>query len=88
LPLFEVNPAYDPINFAPRVKIPLLIINGKYDHLFPYETSQLPLLEHLGTPPADLKHVVLETGHSPYGFRNEIIRETLDWLDRYLGPVE
>ena len=39
------------------------------------------------TPPAtDKRHVIYETGHSPPD--NEIIRESLAWLDKYLGPVK
>ncbi|UCG50500.1 MAG: protein kinase, partial [Candidatus Latescibacterota bacterium] len=84
----QVAPPFDPFNFAPRVKIPVLLLNGKYDYLFPYETSQKPLFEALGTPMEDKRLVVYETAHSVHGFRNEMIKETLDWLDRYLGPVE
>jgi hypothetical protein len=39
----------------------------------------------LGTPGKDKRHVVLEPGHVPP--HNEMVKETLDWLDRYLGPV-
>jgi hypothetical protein len=32
--------------------------------------------------------VILEGSHSLLlTARNDVIRETLDWLDRYLGPV-
>jgi len=30
--------------------------------------------------------VITVSGHIPP--RNELIKETLEWLDRYLGPVE
>ncbi len=40
----------------------------------------------LGTPEADKRHVVYESGHHPP--RNESVKETLSWLDRYLGPVQ
>ena len=33
-------PEVDEINFAPRVKVPTLMVNGRYDHFFPLETSQ------------------------------------------------
>ena len=34
----------------------------------------------------DKKHVIYESGHGslPHG---EEVRESLDWLDKYLGPV-
>ena len=78
-------PEVDPIHFAPRVKLPVLMLNGRSDYFYPVETSQEPLFRMLGTPAEDKRHVVFESGHAPP--RNELIRETLDWLDRYLGPV-
>jgi dienelactone hydrolase/predicted Ser/Thr protein kinase len=88
LPTFQMASPFDPINFVPRIKIPVLMLNGKYDYLFPHETSQKPFFEALGTPTEDKRLVVYETAHSMHGFRNEMIKETLDWLDRYLGPVK
>jgi dienelactone hydrolase len=79
-------PEADDLNFASRVTIPVLMLNGKYDYDFPYETSQLPLFRLLGTPPEQKRHVVYETGH--FVPRTQLIREVLDWLDRYLGPVK
>ncbi len=78
-------PEADPFNFAPYVRQPMLMVNGRYDFVFPVETSQRPLFDLLGTPPADKRHVVFETGHVP---PNDLLtKEVLDWLDRYLGPV-
>ena len=78
-------PEADQLNFVSRVRIPILMLNGRYDHFFPVETSQLPLFRLLGTPEKEKKYVVYETGHAPP--RKDVIRESLDWLDRYLGPV-
>ncbi len=78
-------PEVDELHYLQRVEIPLLMLNGKYDFFFPYETSQLPYFELLGTKPEHKKLVVSEAGHSfP---RTEMARETLEWLDRYLGEV-
>ena len=44
-------PEADPVNFAPRVKIPVLMLNGRFDFFFPTETSQEPMFRGLGTPP-------------------------------------
>lgn len=76
----------DQIHFLPRVRSPVLMLNGKYDFFFPYETSQRPFFELLGTPQADKRMIVYEGGHSVPP--TETIKETLAWLDRYLGPVE
>jgi dienelactone hydrolase len=80
------RPEADPINYVTRVKTPTLMLNGKYDTLLPLETSSKPMFELLGTPAADKQQKVYETDHIPP--RNEFIKETLAWLDRYLGPVE
>jgi dienelactone hydrolase len=74
----------DEVHYAPRVKIPVLMLNGKYDFFFPYETSQLPFFELLGTPRPHKKLVVHETSHAfP---RTDLARESLAWLDEHLGP--
>jgi serine/threonine protein kinase/dienelactone hydrolase len=82
---FKVLPEADPMNFAPRVKAPVLMINGRYDFVFPLETCQEPLFRALGSPAADKKHILYDTGHMPAEL--PIMKETLDWLDHYLGPV-
>ena len=79
-------PEIQEINFAPRVKIPTLMINGRYDFIFPVETSQQPLFRFLGTKESDKRYALFDSGHVPA--RNDIIRETLNWLDAHLGPVE
>jgi predicted esterase len=73
------------LSFAPRVKIPTLMINGRYDFIFPVKTSQQPMFRLLGTPEKDKRYALFDSGHVPP--RNDIIRETLNWLDHYLGPV-
>lgn len=78
-------PEVDQINYVTRVKQPTLILNGELDFFFPSETSQRPMFELLGTPPADKKRLVFPGGHSVP--RTEMIKESLDWLDRTLGPV-
>jgi hypothetical protein len=78
-------PEVDPFNFCPRVHQSVLLADGRYDYLFPVETSQDPFFNGLGTPVKDKRHVVFEAGHVPPN--DLLIREVLDWLDRYLGPV-
>ena len=79
------RPEEDAVNFLPRIHMPVLMLSGKYDSVFPYELSQLPFLHLLGTPAADKRHVVFEGGH--FLPRPQMVKESLDWLDRYLGPV-
>ncbi|HET9371510.1 MAG TPA: protein kinase [Vicinamibacterales bacterium] len=84
--LTQVAPEIDEINFAPRVTTPVLMLNGEQDFTFPVETSQKPMFRLFGTPAADKQHVIYDGGHVfPFA---RIIKNTLDWLDRYLGPVK
>ena len=83
-PLPEMNG----VNYAPRVRIPVLMINGRYDYFFPLEASQKPMFNLFGTPAADKRHTLLEASHDVTPLRQTLIRETLDWLDKYLGPVQ
>ena len=80
-------PEIELLNFAPRIRIPTLMVNGRSDFTYRYETSQLPLFHLLG-PPSDRKaHATFEGGHIPLRF-HDVIRTILDWFDKYLGPVE
>ncbi|MBA3639431.1 MAG: hypothetical protein M3541_02475 [Acidobacteriota bacterium] len=79
-------PEIDGINYASRVTAPVLMMNGRHDAIFPYETSQPPLLRLLGTPPDEKRHLVFPGGHSSFGWTNELIKEGLDWLDHRFGP--
>jgi pimeloyl-ACP methyl ester carboxylesterase len=78
-------PEVDPLNFAPHVRQPTLMINGRYDFFFPVETSQLPLYRLLAAPARDKHQIIAEGGHMPP--QDLLVKETIDWLDRYLGPV-
>ena len=78
-------PEVDQINYVPRVTVPTLMINGELDFFFPLETSQKPLYDLLGAPPEHKRYVVYPGSHSaPWA---AVGKETLDWLDRYLGKV-
>jgi dienelactone hydrolase len=79
------QPEVEPINFLPRITVPVLMLNGRYDFYFPVETSQRPFFRLLGTPPQHKRQVISEGGHSVP--RTQLIAEILTWLDRYLGPV-
>jgi dienelactone hydrolase len=81
----ELAPEVDPFNFAPRATQPVLMLNGRDDFMRPVETSQLPLFRMLGAPDKDKRHVLYDAGHAPP--RLPAIKEILEWLDRYLGPV-
>jgi DNA-binding winged helix-turn-helix (wHTH) protein/predicted esterase len=81
-----LHPMIDIVNYAPRIKIPVLMLNGRFDHVFPYEQSQKRLFALLGSAPDKKSHVVLDTGHFAFA-PNTIAMHATDWFDRYLAPV-
>jgi dienelactone hydrolase len=84
--LLPARPEIHSVNYVRRVKVPTLMLNGKYDTTLPFDTNVKPMFDLLGTPAADKKLVAYDTDH--FIPRNELIRETLAWFDRYLGPVK
>jgi formylglycine-generating enzyme required for sulfatase activity/tRNA A-37 threonylcarbamoyl transferase component Bud32/predicted esterase len=79
------RPEVDPFNFLPAVTSPVLMLNGNNDQVFPVETAQKPMFQLLGTPADRKRYQVYEGGH--FVPRTAMIAETLQWFDRYLGPV-
>jgi hypothetical protein len=80
-------PGGDQADFAPRMKKPVLMVNGRYDYVFSVNLAQDPLFNMLGTPPKDKQHIILNTPHDVTEQRPQLIKSVLDWLDHYLGPV-
>jgi dienelactone hydrolase len=78
-------PEADPVNFASRVKIPVLMLNGRFDFFFPTATSQEPMFRSLGTPSEHKRRVVYDTSHTIP--RAELIKEVVGWMEKYWGPV-
>ncbi len=82
-------PEADPYNFLPRVHVPILMVNGDEDFIYPLQTTQLPFLARLGTPDADRKHLIFPGGHEIIGTkRSQIVPVVVAWLDKYLGRVQ
>ena len=87
LSLREARPEANQVNFAPRVTIPVLMLNGRYDFTEPVEIAQVPLFELFGAPEADKRHVIFEdAGHWPLP-KTRVTRETIAFFDKHLGPV-
>jgi formylglycine-generating enzyme required for sulfatase activity/dienelactone hydrolase len=84
----RAQPEVDQINYVTRVNQPVLMLNGRFDAIEPVETAQRPMFELLGTPKDRKKWVVFEDDHGLPAHRNELTREALAWLDRYVGPVQ
>lgn len=79
--LQKSRPEVDQINFASRVVIPTLMLNGRNDFYFPYDTSQKPMFDSLGTPEGQKELRQYDGGHNIP--RVVMIKESLAWLDRY-----
>jgi formylglycine-generating enzyme required for sulfatase activity/dienelactone hydrolase len=79
-------PEVDTPNFLPHVKQPVLMVNGRYDFFCPVQSSQEPFFRLLGSRSDQKKHVLYDSSHNLP--RNEFIKESLHWLDQYLGPVQ
>jgi eukaryotic-like serine/threonine-protein kinase len=79
-------PEVDEFNYVTRVKVPILMLNGRFDMLFPFDQSVKPMFDMLGTAKESKRLVIWETDHRLDA--NEYMKETLAWLDRYLGPVK
>ena len=80
-------PELDAATYAPRVKAAVAMINGRSDIRFPYETSQVPLFNLLGSPAGKKVHKTFPGGHSTLGYFDDVARETHDWFDRQFGPI-
>ena len=85
-PVFA-NPQNDPNVYWARVTQPTLIINGRYDPLRPQHFVLQPLIDLLATPPELKKSLLYDSSHWPLP-RFQLMRDSLDWFDRHLGPVD
>src|SRR5499427_8467676 len=85
---FVQPPEVDSWNFASRYHVPTLMLNGKQDFIFPYETNQKLLFHALGTSEGDKKLLLFEGGHRNPETRPELVSEIIGWFDHYLGPVK
>lgn len=85
-PEFAFLPEIDPMSYLSRVTIPVLMLNGELDNIVPLEAAARPFFAQLGTRPEDKRQVVQPGGH--FVPVDVVIRESLDWLDKYLGAVK
>jgi hypothetical protein len=57
------------------------------DYMVPVESHQEPLIRLLAVGPQDKRLVVLNRGHWGEPLE-DVIKEAVPWLDRYLGKVQ
>ncbi len=77
-------PEADNVNFAPYVRVPKILINGRSDEEHPWLTRGLPLWNLLSEP----KELVLVEGGGHLPPLEDRIPAINDFLDRTLGPVQ
>ena len=82
--LYPQPRSVDSWNFAPRYVVPTLMISGKYDSAFPYDTNLKPLFDTLGTAPADKEIKMFDGGHANPVTRPETLGHIVNWFDRYV----
>ena len=81
-------PEIDPRRYAPHFKLPVLMLNGNCDAIFPVRSSQTPLFRHLGS--TDKQHKLLTANHwvpadEAVRIADEWLRSRLDQADRKPG---
>jgi hypothetical protein len=80
-------PEIDTINFAARIRVPTLMANGVNDFQYPLEGVQRPQFVLLPLPPDQKRLALFDGGHLPSDM-HKVIREILDWYDKFLGPIQ
>jgi len=75
------------LGWAARVRIPVQMVNGRFDSLFPAEDNSSVLFDALGTAGPDKRHILLPSDHQLSGQDREVMKVELEWFDRSLGPV-
>jgi dienelactone hydrolase len=80
------RPERDLVHYLPRINIPVLMLNGRYDATYPPKEAQEPMFRLLGTDLARKTYRLSDSGHASAPSA-ERIQETVSWFDKYLGPV-
>ena len=75
-------PEAEPANFAPHIRVPKLILQGRYDEDTPLKTQSEPLFRILPDP---TEVVLYDGGHVPP--LALVVEKVGGFLDRILGPV-
>lgn len=78
-------PGANQADFAPHIHAPVLMVSGRFDWIF---LGKDALLRLMGAPAADKRAVMLDTAHDVSEKPQDLKREVLGWLDRYLGSVD
>jgi len=83
MPAMPATPEVDPAHSLPRIRVPTLLLSGEFDAMVQRADAER-FFDLIGVAPDLKKHVIALGGH--YIPRDVLMRESLDWLDAYLGP--
>jgi len=75
-------PEANPVNFAPHIQAPKLMVNGRWDEDFAFKTEAEPLFKLLSEPKS---LEIYDGGHIPPP--THLVPAVNGFLDRTLGPV-
>ena len=77
------QPDANPINFAPHIRPPKHVLNGRFDEYFPVRTQVEPMMKLFSEPKE------LELFEGPHAPPIEVLAPALNrFFDRTLGPVQ
>ena len=80
----ETRPESAEVHYLTRIDVPVLMLNGRYDSIFGLDGIN-SMYKYIGTLEPDKKIIFYDTDHlAP---QEELIKETLGWLDHYFGKV-
>jgi len=87
--LAAVNPEkvpdqVNPNTYWPRVRTPILVLNGRYDVTKPYRPNDDLMISLIGTADNDKQSIFYDSSHWPLP-EHRVRNDTLGWFDRYLG---
>jgi DNA-binding winged helix-turn-helix (wHTH) protein len=76
----------NPNSYWPKVDLPVLLLNGRYDISTHLIESRDLLLRSIGTSGADKRGIIYDSSHWPLP-PHRVEKDVTDWLDSHLGPV-
>ena len=77
----------NPNTYWPKVDLPILLLNGRYDISTHLIESRDLLLRSIGTSETDKRGIIYDSSHWPLP-PHRVERDASEWLDRYLAPVD
>ncbi len=83
----KVAPEIDTLNFAPRMHVPTLMVNGQNDFQISARGRAAAAVPAAGaaSPTRSVTHS--STADTCRTQIHDVMREMLDWFDKFLGPV-